>query len=244
VAGDRERRWRWPYRDPAEPRWWRNVLYWLGGPVLTRGLAWSLLGGVEVSGRENIPAQGGAVIAPNHASHLDPPYVGSALPRRAYYMAKRELFERWGFGWIIYNVYAYPVERGTADRHAIRAATDLVRAGHLVLIFPEGTRSHDGQIGEGSLAPAMVAGRAGAPIIPAAVSGTFQLLPPGRKLPRRCHVRIAFGEPVRVDAEPAGHPSREALQAATDLLMQRLRALHAELEAKRLADAVGRPGKS
>jgi len=192
-----------------------------------------LLGGLEVSGLENVPREGGAIIAPNHNSHLDPPYVGAALSRPTYFMAKRELFEVPVFGWLIYNVFAYPVERGTPDRFAIRKAIELVSAGHLVLIFPEGTRSPDGTIQEGELGPAMVAARGGVPIIPCAVSGPLRVLPPGAKWPRRSRVRIAFGEPVWVEAVGDAPPSRDALQAATDQLMDRLRALHAELEALR-----------
>jgi len=232
VGDEGKRDWRWRRREPAAFTWPRRALY-RAGWVLTRWVAAPLLGGLEVAGVENIPREGGAVIAPNHNSHLDPPYVGAALPRPTYFMAKRELFEVPIFGWLIYNVFAYPVERGTPDRFAIRKAIELVSAGHLLLIFPEGTRSPDGTIQEGELGPAMVAGRAGVPIIPCAVSGTRRILPPGAKWPRRARTYVAFGEGVWVEAKGDERLARSALETATRELMARIRALHAELEAKR-----------
>lgn len=232
MGGEEKRAWRWRRREPAAFTWPRRALY-RAGWILTRWVVAPLLGGLEVSGIENVPREGGAIIAPNHNSHLDPPYVGAALRRPTYFMAKRELFEVPIFGWLIYNVFAYPVERGTPDRFAIRKAIELVSAGHLVLIFPEGTRSPDGTIQEGELGPAMVAARAGVPIIPCAVSGTRRILPPGAKWPRRARTYVAFGEPVHVKTESNDRLTRSILEAATAELMQRLKALHAELEAKR-----------
>lgn len=233
MAEDSERRWKWRRRDPAARTWWRNLMFLTGRDLIFRWTMAPLLGGIEVFGREKVPAEGGAVIAPNHTSHFDPPYVGVAVPRPLYFMAKRELFEVPIFGWIIYSVYAYPVERGTADRYAIRKAIDLVRDGEVLLIFPEGTRSPDGVIREGGLGPAMVAGRAGAPIIPCAISGTLDILPSGSKRPHRSHTLIGFGDPVYVEPGPDGRLSREALQDATRRMMDSLRTLHAELEERR-----------
>ncbi len=227
-----KKKWRWKKLDPVPPDRPLNILYRIGHRFVFPYIIFPLLGGREVYGVENVPSDGGAVIAPNHVSYMDPPLVAACLPRRTYFMAKRELFEPLLFGELIYSLYAFPVERGSGDRAALRRAIDLVRAGELVIIFPEGTRSRDGTIGEGQLGPAIVAGRAGRPIVPCAILGTDRMLPPGAKFIRRARFYIAFGEPVWV-GDGNQRLSRDVLQAATDELMRRIREMHAELKRRR-----------
>ena len=228
----REKKWRWKKLDPVPPDRPLSILYRIGHGFVFPYIIFPLLGGREVFGVENIPTDGGAVIAPNHVSYMDPPLVAACLPRRTYFMAKRELFEPPLFGELIYTLYAFPVERGSGDRAALRRAIDLVKAGELVIIFPEGTRSRDGTVGEGQLGPAIVAGRAGRPIVPCAILGTDKMLPPGAKLLRRARFYISFGEPVWVGGEDE-RLSRDVLQTATDELMRRIREMHNELKQRR-----------
>ncbi|MBC7287759.1 MAG: 1-acyl-sn-glycerol-3-phosphate acyltransferase [Armatimonadetes bacterium] len=227
------RRWRWKKLDPVPPDRPVCWLYRFAKSVVFPYIIFPLLGGREVFGTENIPQEGGAVIAPNHVSFLDPPLVAACLPRRTYFMAKRELFEPPLFGELIHSLYAFPVERGLGDRGALQRAIELVKAGELVIIFPEGTRSRDGKIGEGQLGPAIVAGRAARPIVPCAILGTERMLPPGTKLPRRARFYISFGQPVWVLPDEQGRLSRQVLQAATDEVMRRIREMHAELKKRR-----------
>lgn len=224
-----DRRWRWHHPEPGAPTWWRRAAYWFGKNVVFRWLLIPLTGGRSVHGVENVPRHGGAVLAPNHISFADPPWIGSAVPRRVYFMAKRELFEAPVFGRIIHSVFAYPVDREAADRAAIRHAIDLVTRGELLLVFPEGGRSETGEVGEGGIAPAMIAGRAGVPLIPAAVLGTDRVLPRHSKRLHRAHTTVAFGEPILVEPDADGHLSRDALEAATATLMARIRDLRAAL---------------
>jgi 1-acyl-sn-glycerol-3-phosphate acyltransferase len=140
------RRWTWPH--------YRFVQFALPRIV-------GMLGGWRVRGAENIPGEGGAVIAANHLSHLDPPVVGSAIPRRrTYYFAASELFSNPIFGFIIRKCYAFPVRRGAADRNALKAAIELLSGGELLTMFPEGTRSRTGELGEFDLGAALAASRA------------------------------------------------------------------------------------
>jgi 1-acyl-sn-glycerol-3-phosphate acyltransferase len=207
--------------------------YHIAQRIIFPALFFPLLGGREIYGVENVPATGGAVVAPNHVSYLDPPIVAACLPRPTYFMAKRELFEVPFLGWFIHTHRAFPVERGTADTAALRHAIDVVRQGQLLIIFPEGTRSQDGTIGEGELGCALVAGRACVPIIPCAVVGTDRMLPRGARFLRRARIYVAFGEPVSVMPDDQGRLTRAQLRAATEVLMSRLQALHQNLLLRR-----------
>ncbi len=205
------RRWTWPH--------YRFVQY--SFPWLCR-----CLGGWRVRGLENVPKQGGAIIASNHLSFLDPVVVGSALRRRTYYFAKAELFVPI-FGWIIRKCYAFPVERGGADMAAAKAAIKLLRGGELLTMFPEGTRSRDGSLGEISTGAAMLASRGGVPIIPCALRGTNQVMPIGAKFFRRGRVAVSFGEPV--DSLQYGEkPTKQELRGLTQQLRNTILDLQAE----------------
>ena len=98
----------------------------------------------EVHGQENVPKEGGAIIAANHISLWDPPFVGAFCPRRVSFMAKKELFENSVFSSIITSLGAFPVNRGAADRNAIKTALTVLGEGKCLGLFPEGTRSKNG----------------------------------------------------------------------------------------------------
>ncbi len=232
MSGDSRRQWRWRRTEPVRPGKWTPVVYFVA-KRLVRWFIFPLLGGLEVHGVENVPAAGGAVIAPNHVSYLDPPFLSGFLPRRAYFMAKRELFEVPVLGWVLHRNCVFPVERGAPDRAALRHGVEILRQGQLLVIFPEGTRSSDGRIGPGELGCALVAGRAGVPIIPCAMVGSDRILTRHARMLGRSRLYCAFGEPVTVEPDPRGRFSRPALQRATDTLMERVTTLHAEMLALR-----------
>lgn len=234
MGGDTRRRWRWQRTEPIKPGKRTPVTYTVAKRLM-RWFLFPLLGGAEVHGVENVPAEGGAVIAPNHVSYLDPPFLAGFLPRRTYFMAKRELFEMPLLGWFFHRNLGFPVERGASDRAALQHGVGVLRQGELLAIFPEGTRTSDGRIGPGELGCALVAGRAGVPIIPCAIVGTDRILPRDARRPSRGRLYCAFGEPVRVEPDASGRFSRPALQHATDVLMARIGALHAEMLALREA---------
>jgi len=150
----------------------------------------------KVSGVENIPKTGGVLICSNHISFLDPPVIATAVPRYLHYMAKEELFRIWGFGYIIRKLRTFPVRRGTPDRTAIRTALGLLIAGEIVGIFPEGTRSKNGVLGNPEPGVSLIAARAGVPIVPAAITGTNQLFCNGKIIPQ---ITVKFGKPIHVE---------------------------------------------
>jgi 1-acyl-sn-glycerol-3-phosphate acyltransferase len=150
---------------------------------------------VRVEGAEHLPADGPAVIAPNHKSLMDPFFVGVAAPRPVRFMAKSELF-RGPIGPLIRRLGAFPVRRGGRDAEAIETAREILREGGLVVVFPEGTRVDEP---DALGAPRRGAGRlaieTGSPIVPTAITGTARLwLGP---IPKPRLIRISFLAPVQ-----------------------------------------------
>ena len=149
----------------------------------------------RVTGLENIPA-GGAIIAPNHQSFWDIPLLGVALRgRHVHFMAKSELFQNPVFGWVIRTLLAFPVKRGAPDRAAIRHAIEMLKAGDLVAIFPEGTRSKTGQLGAPEAGLSLIAAKADVPIVPVAIYGSRLIFSKTQFLPQ---VKIHFGNPINI----------------------------------------------
>jgi 1-acyl-sn-glycerol-3-phosphate acyltransferase len=158
---------------------------------------------LHVSGRENIPPEGAAIVAPNHKSFLDAFFVGIAIRRHVRYMAKVELFKG-PLAWLFPRLGAFPVRRGEADADALQTARVILEQGGLVVVFPEGTRVEEPDVlGSPHHGAGRLALEAHAPIIPTAIAGTAHLwLGPVPK-PRR--VQVSFLEPVAAaEVAPAG----------------------------------------
>jgi 1-acyl-sn-glycerol-3-phosphate acyltransferase len=176
-------------------------------------------------GLENVP-DGGIVLASNHISNFDPWPLGYPLwpKRRLRWMGKSELFNP-VLGPIIRRGGAFPVRRGMNDREAIERAMELVRAGDVVVMFPEGTRREKGlrkkfrpQAHTGA---ARIAIAAGVPLVPAAVAGT-------NRLSRLGPLRVLYGEPIQLD-DLAAHDHATSAKIATERLMERIAELEEEV---------------
>jgi 1-acyl-sn-glycerol-3-phosphate acyltransferase len=199
---------------------------------------------VRVEGSiDEIPRTGPVIIAANHSSNLDVPVLGSSLMprigRRFQWLGKRELFDWPVVGWIARNGGVHAIERGAADVEAFRLAARLLDEGHALFVFPEGTRSHDGKLGEGRDGVAVLALRTGAPIVPVGVSGSYERWPRGQKLPHPGgRVTVRVGSPFRLaDVLPPDLDRRAAKGAATDLIMHRIAELVPERQRGRYATA-------
>ncbi len=176
-------------------------------------------------GSEHVPEQGGVVLASMHRSNWDPFVIGVPLARRRMrFMAKAELYAVPGLRQILRAGGAFKVERGKADAAALEIATRLLRAGEVVVVFPEGTRNRDGRA-RAHTGAARLALRTGTPLVPAALVGTdaWRLLPP--RVPR---FGVAFGPPIRVD-DLGDLSHREAARVLTERWTEAVTALHAAL---------------
>jgi 1-acyl-sn-glycerol-3-phosphate acyltransferase len=197
--------------------------------LLIGGLTYPILRIVyrlEWSGAEHLPRQGGYVLSANHNSNFDPwPLAIPLYPRRYFrFMAKSELF--WPpLGWVIAAAGGFRVRRGERDTEAIETAADLAREGHVVVMFPEGTRrakglrkKHEARFRTGA---ARIALDAGVPLLPAAISGTDRLA-------RIAPLKVAYGPPVDV-TDLTGLDPAEAARIATERLREAISALEATL---------------
>ena len=209
-----------PGLESEEP--WDGPFYW--GRALFRAFFWAGCRW-EVQGREYVPAEGGFILAPNHTSYADPPLAGSALARPVWFMAKRELFSVPLLKHILPSVHAFPVARGTADRRALRRAYALLTQGKVVVIFPEGGRSPDGRLMPAEPGIALVALRAGVPVVPMGLMGADRVLPRSSPFPRPAKVRVRIGEPLRFDHLRGQALTRELLQAVAADIGRALAAL-------------------
>ncbi|MCK4850105.1 MAG: 1-acyl-sn-glycerol-3-phosphate acyltransferase [Phycisphaerae bacterium] len=152
--------------------------------------------GIRSFGREKVPTQGGALLASNHQSFLDPMVVGLCLWREVHYLARDSLFRQRAFAWLIRSVNAFPVKRDTVDLAAIKESLRRLKDDQLLLLFGEGTRTHDGRIAPLQPGMAMMARKAKVPLIPVVIDGAFEAWPRSRKLWRFCTIRVMFGQPI------------------------------------------------
>lgn len=149
----------------------------------------------RIRGQEQLPS-GGALLLINHQSFIDPLVVAVALHRPVSYLARHNLFDVPVIGWILKNTYVLPIRRESAGTESIRLSVERLNQGYYLGIFPEGTRSHDGRLGEIKPGFLAVARRVRVPIIPVGVAGAGRAFPRGALLPRPYSVRVVVGEPI------------------------------------------------
>ena len=207
------------------------MLYWL----IKRGIAEPVLRPVLrpwVRGLGNVPASGPAVLASNHLSVADPVLLSTLLPRRVTYIAKAEMFTGPGvrgrlFGRLLRGIGQLPVDRsgGSASTAAIDAALEVLGRGELFGVYPEGTRSPDGRLYRGRTGVARIALRSGAPVVPVAVVGTDELMPPGRAVPRVRRVGLVVGEPLDFSRYAGRADDQFVVRSVTDEVMAAIQRL-------------------
>ena len=152
-------------------------------------------GGFEIKGKENIPMEGGVLVAANHISYLDPPLIGSLLPRRATFMARKGLFDIPVLGWIIKGA-AFPVDRERTRPSTIKETVRRLKGGELIVIFPEGRRNESGELMEAKRGVGMIGSLSRAPVVPALIVGSDKALPVNAKWLKRAKVTVVIGKPI------------------------------------------------
>ncbi len=171
---------------------------WKLAQTITRVFT-SVVFDLKVYGRDNVPADGGALMISNHQSYLDPAILGAQLRRPMSYLAKSELWNNPVFGWVITNLNAFPVRQGAGDVGAIKETISRLQEGHLLNIYPEGSRTEDGELLPIQAGVALVIRKAKVPVVPAVIDGSFQSWPKGRTLFRSHPIRILIGKPLQLD---------------------------------------------
>jgi 1-acyl-sn-glycerol-3-phosphate acyltransferase len=202
-------------------------------PIVLHGLR------PRVEGLRNVPADGPAILCGNHLSMLDPVIVPLLLSRPVVFLAKSEYFRFGLTRWFFDALGVVPVERegGSAARASLDRGTEVLRAGGLLSLYPEGTRSPDGRLYRGKTGPVRLALRAPAPIVPVGISGTREMIPPHAYLPRLgVPVTVRFGEPLQFTG-PLDDPAH--LRDETDRLMRAIR----QLSGQEYVDIYARPSQ-
>ncbi len=200
-----------------------------------------LVGLFKVEGLDNVPRHGPLIVCANHSATLDPPMVPAFLPRPdTWNMAKSEYFRNPFSRWLFTSYHSFPVVRHTADRAALRRSFDLLKAGQVLVIYPEGTRVDSGVLAEPEPGAGFIAQKCGCPVLPVALTGTRECLPKGKLWPRRVPVTIRFGKPFlvlqrRASGERVSHEeaSEAIMLAIAELLPPEKRGLFSDLEGLR-----------
>lgn len=205
-------------RPPTKPR---GVYHFTLVLVKIAARIFLKLSARNISGREHIPPSGGFILASNHASHLDPPILAVASPRQMTYLAKIELFSNPLFAKVIGALGAFPIRRGAGDREAFDLAVNLLRQGYALVVFPEGTRTHDGRLQRIRIGAAMMALAAGVPIVPARIEGSFAAWPKGGRI-RPARVIVRIGPALKSDDLEQNPRGARALTARLTLALESL----------------------
>jgi len=186
---------------------------------------------LEVHGRENIPRRGPFIISPIHRSYLDTPVIGAAIWRLMRYMGAEKMWTNRQLGWFLTAMGGFPVQRGAADREALKAALAVVERGEPLVMFPEGTRQSGPVVSEMFDGPAYVSCRTGVPIIPVGLGGTERAMPKGKKYILPVKMVVVIGEPISPPPKKeSGRVSRNGVREMTVTLGERIQDLFDEAQ--------------
>ena len=175
----------------------------------------------RVIGAENIPKSGAFILAANHVSNWDPPFLGTFIEREICYMGKEELFKNPVMAWACRSLHVFPVKRGAADKTAIKTAVKILKEGKCLGIFPEGTRSKTGKLGKAEAGVSLIAAMTKAPIIPAAIVNTEKIFSRAEKFPR---LVVVYGTPMKFTGSTK---DRDALNDFAQSIMNEIAKLKA-----------------
>ena len=156
---------------------------------------------MEIIGIENLPQSGGLIIASNHVSYLDPAVLVASLNKKIYFLTKKEVFKNNFISFLLKNMNALPIDRGKVDMLAFKKAINILREEKVLGIFPEGTRSSNGELQELKLGTIKIAMKTGVPILPVGIIGTHKIYPRSIKFPIlfKHKIIVKYGAPQYLD---------------------------------------------
>ena len=178
--------------------------------------------GFKVVGRKNVPRKEAFIFASNHSSFFDPILLGTSIHRSLNYMAKENLFEKPFYGWIMRKLQAFPVNRNEGDLKAIKDALRLLGRGKPLVMFPEGTRSEDGNLKPAKPGIGLIVSRSGASVVPAYIEGSFKALSKGVKTMNCYPVTVYIGEAIKFGTDYLDKKDRNTYQEISDIIMRRI----------------------
>ena len=167
---------------------------WCGFQVLFRGYF-----RCRVYNAERVPLKGGVVLASNHASYLDPPLIGAGVRRLVNFLARENLFSIPVIGWVLRRWEVVPVDRDGGGAVGLRAILQRLLAGGAIVLFPEGTRTHDGKLQPARSGIGLTVIKSNAPVVPVRVFGMFEAYGRHLRCPRPYRVAVKFGQPMRFE---------------------------------------------
>ena len=173
-------------------------------------------------GVDNVPREGGILIAANHASYLDIPILGCGLPRRAAYLGRQDLFPMPGLRWICGWLGWIPIRMSRLDREGFGKAIGLIKEGKAVVIYPEGRRSQTGELGPGRPGIGVIVAETGCPVLPVYLKGTHDVLPPDAKWVRLRPITVIFGKPIDFTADAERCKGKEFYKHVSRTVMARI----------------------
>ncbi len=197
-----------------------NFTYWIGKNIFNataRGLF-----DFRIIGQEKMNLPGAALIACNHVSFLDPPFVGQAFDEPIHYFARKTLFDHPVAGWILREWQSIPIDRDKPDASSLKATIRFLKAGEKVLIFPEGTRSPDGKLQPAEAGVGLFIAKSKAPVLPVRVFGTYEAYPKGAKLLRPARITLVIGDPWYPDLASYSQDGKDLYQTLANEVMERI----------------------
>ena len=199
----------------------QSPLYWISrfGVWVALKLKYRM----KVEGARNVPRTGGAVLVANHCSYLDPPVMCCCSKNRiVHFMARDTLFSSGFAKWYFNSVRVIPLDRTRGDLAALRKAISMLKDGHVIGLFPEGTRSPDGQMRKAKGGIGFLIAKGDVPVVPIHISGTFDAFPKGSSRFRPARITARVGKPLQPEEIRAAMPEKGDYEAVGALIMGRI----------------------
>ncbi|MFH1675531.1 MAG: lysophospholipid acyltransferase family protein [bacterium] len=200
-----------------------GLYYWTGWTILRAHF--SIRHRIKSTGIEYVPLEGGLIIASNHSSHLDSPPIAIMIPRKVRFISDVGMFENKWLAWFYKSIDVIPFRRGGGGKDMIDAAVVAINKGDAIIIYPEGTRTRTGYPGPPRTGFIVIAARTGAPIVPARISGTFDVNPPGSRYGKSGPIFVAYGKPIYLDIKESDIENHELMLENAEAVMDEIHKL-------------------